>query len=231
MEGIRPTGQRALGGAHCPVPIFLLFDSKAILSRMDCEYSDGNLAASYHRRGTSANFLKMLPFRKIYHVGPFDQSMKSEIVFHRNAEVIIPNELDLSALRFIVCRSPAEMETLIYLLPLNTWEQWHDKILVEGRLDLFELRWTFVERVDLSKDSAIFNFSPDTRTPGPYQAEIELVDQGTGRNYSKIMQGFTVQKSWSIKIPSNVSSYTFQLKLDGDLAYMNSYSGIDDIPF
>jgi hypothetical protein len=231
MEGIRPIGQRALGGAHCPVPIFLLFDSKAILSRMHCEYSDGNLAAGYHRTGTSANFLKMLPFRKIYHVGPFAPSKRAEIVFHRNAEVIIPNELDLSALRFIVCRSQAEMETFIYLLPASTWGKWHDKILVEGRLDLFELRWTFIERVELSKDVAIFNFSPDTRTPGPYQAEIELVDQETGRNYSKTVQDFTVQNSWSIKIPPNISSYTFQLKLDGDLAYINSYSEADDIPF
>ncbi len=38
-EGIRPTKERELGGAHCAVPVFLLFDSYQILSRIDSCFS------------------------------------------------------------------------------------------------------------------------------------------------------------------------------------------------
>ena len=44
-EGFRPQEQR-WQGAHCPVPIYFLFDSRAVLSHVDSQFTDGNLAAS-----------------------------------------------------------------------------------------------------------------------------------------------------------------------------------------
>jgi hypothetical protein len=43
-EGFRPSDQRELG-AHCPVPVYFLFDSFQVLSREDSLFSGGNLAS------------------------------------------------------------------------------------------------------------------------------------------------------------------------------------------
>ncbi len=42
-EGIRPPTQQYLE-SHCPVPIFLLFDSVEVLTRQETRFSDGSLA-------------------------------------------------------------------------------------------------------------------------------------------------------------------------------------------
>lgn len=223
MEGIRPKQDRQLG-AHCPVPVFLLFDSKEILTRADCQFSDGNLAAhGGHKIGSDVSFLSNLPFKQIYHVGSYNPRTDSSIKYHRNAEVIVPRELDLSALRHIVCRSPAELDSLVYLLSSDAWNRWKDKLYPEGKLDLFERRWSFVEKVDLTNKQIVFHFSPDSRTPGPFRVQIELTDMETGNTYDKTLEGFDCRKTWRIRLPSGVSAYVVQLKLDGDLAYKNEF--------
>lgn len=43
-EGFRPEGQRELG-AHCPVPVFFLFDAESVLCRADSLFTPGSGAA------------------------------------------------------------------------------------------------------------------------------------------------------------------------------------------
>ena len=43
-EGFRPVSRLELG-AHCPVPVYLLFDAYQVLSRQDSRFTEGNLAA------------------------------------------------------------------------------------------------------------------------------------------------------------------------------------------
>ena len=48
--------------AHCPVPVFFLFDSTQILTRQDSRFSDGNLGASRSRIFSTTNDLESLPW-------------------------------------------------------------------------------------------------------------------------------------------------------------------------
>jgi hypothetical protein len=97
-EGIRPVHQRSLD-SHCPVPVFLLFDSLDILTRQSTLFSDRSLAKAAVGVGDSAvEFLK-LPFQKIYHNTWFEPDQHDEIVACRHAEVIVPRSLDLDALK------------------------------------------------------------------------------------------------------------------------------------
>ncbi len=230
-EGIRPF-QMLKYGAHCPVPVFFLFDSAEILTRVGSCFSDGNLASSQYRFGNDAGFLRALPFNKIYHTGYFDTHQNNDLIFHRNAEVIVPKELDLSALRYILCRSPAERDSFLHLLPTRVWDNWYKKIFVEGRLVLFERRWTFVERVDLSEKGVTFHFSPDTKTPGPFKLYFELIDTNNGQKHSLIKENFYTNshQKWEVQVPEEVSSYSVKLKLDENLAYANEFFH-SDIPF
>jgi hypothetical protein len=116
-EGFRPIGQRGSLQAYCPMPVVFLFDAVAVLTRADTLFSDGNLAVANVGVGDDAAFFEMLPFEDIYHSSPLSEAEKRSIVYHRHAEVVIPDELDLSALRRIWCRSPAEQQTLQILCP------------------------------------------------------------------------------------------------------------------
>jgi len=100
--------------AHCPVPIFFLFDSGSILTRADSFFSDGSLASPRAQIFQSAKALVNLPWTRIYHNSWFDVNKGRDIVFRRGAEVIVPNRLDLGSLRYIYCRSEAERETLLF---------------------------------------------------------------------------------------------------------------------
>ena len=114
-EGFRPKGQWALN-SHCPVPVYLLFRAHNVLSRADCLFTDGNVASGTIPM-TNIDDLRQIPFEIVYHDSWFEQGHRQTIVYHRNAEVLIPERLELGAVWAIVCRSQAEYETLIYLLP------------------------------------------------------------------------------------------------------------------
>ena len=125
-EGFRPIDSIRLG-AHCPVPIYLLFDSIAVLSRQDCLFTDGNVASGATPMKTIDELVAM-PFQHIYHDRRFDPAYRPKIVYHRNAEVLIPQRLDLRAVQNIFCRSQAEYETLLNLLPTAARSRWASKI-------------------------------------------------------------------------------------------------------
>lgn len=81
--------------AHCLVPVFFLFDSATILTRRDCQFSDGGLNSPAARVFSTAKELEKLPWRKIYHTSWYnpDSAEESDIAFRRNAEVIVPQKL------------------------------------------------------------------------------------------------------------------------------------------
>lgn len=228
-EGIRPVGQRQLD-AHCPVPVFLLFDSRSILTRSVCEFSDVSGASQIASIGCDAQFLKSLPFRKIYHRDAYDIVANYDIKLHRHAEVLIPGELDLSDLRYIFCRSPAEKETLLHLLPTHVRQKRAKTVFVEGKRNLFEKHWTFVERVELSADRLVFHFSPDTLTPGPFEARLTLVDLDSGASRTKSIPDFYAAEPRIENFSRKRESYEVKLELDDNLAYANRFV-LDDIPF
>ena len=157
-EGFRPVGKRELN-SHCPVPVYLIFDALAVLSRTDSCFSDGNLGSPYANVSRDVSFLIQILFNFVYHDTWFDRSERDQIVHHRNAEVLVPQRMGLESLRFIGCRSEAEYTTLLHLLPPESHSRWVGKIGVLSNLHLFHQRWTFVEQVDMSVEKIVFNFN------------------------------------------------------------------------
>jgi hypothetical protein len=151
QEGIRPPAIQ-VHGAHCPVPVFLLFDSRSMLTRDECLFTRGNLKTRGHEPGRSARFLSSIDFHSVYHDGPFSPEERNRVIFSRNAEVLFPDSVDLEELKWIVCRSGAEKQTLLHLLGDDAGE-WNELIRLEARSErLFERRWTYVEDVRLLDD-------------------------------------------------------------------------------
>ncbi|MCI0697215.1 hypothetical protein L0337_35070 [candidate division KSB1 bacterium] len=90
------------------------------------------------------------------HNSAFSSEQRDKIIFHRNAEVLIPSSLPLEpALKFIACRSTAEWQTLLHLLPVDLHQQWIPYIRL-GEQGLFERKWTYIEDVVIVDDKMNF---------------------------------------------------------------------------
>lgn len=213
-------------GAHCPVPVFFLFDAGRILGRSDCRFSDGGLGNPRARVLSSADDLRGLPWRKIYHIGGYDRSRAEDcdIAFRRNAEVIVSNSVDMSALRYIYCRSAAERETLLCLIGPELRQRFLERVYASNRVELYERKRTFVEAARLRADGARFHFSPDTAAPGPFRFCLELVVGDT----QYVLEEASLELGpgryvYRVSYPRSFAAYTIRLQLDEHLAYQNTY--------
>jgi len=216
--------------AHCPVPVFFLFDSAEILARDNCYFSNGNLGSQKAQILSRADELELLPWKKIYHIGWIDHSQaeESDIVFRRQAEVVVPRRLDLNALCYIYCRSDAERETLLHLLPTDLRNRYQGKIIATSRSDLFYRKHTFIETVRLSSKAAYVQFSPETKSPGPFRLRVDF-ETASRRRYMEA-ENFELGLNYKETILLPAPNYTISLSLDGHLAYANTYEETE-IPF
>lgn len=227
-EGFRPLGQRGSLNAYCPMPIVLLFDAASILTRDDSQFSDGNLASRDAEVGRSAEFFEHLPFREIYHDSPLTDDEKRSVIYHRHAEVIVPDELDLTALRRIWCRTPAEQETLQALVPSTSWAMFSSRVGSSPRPNLFHRQWSFVERVDLSANRIAIHLNPWSRTQGPFSARVEVSEEPGGQVGSWANPGFHPeprQSTLTLSFASQRPRYSVRFWLDEFLAYAGAYVG------
>ena len=232
-EGFRPLSMQPLG-SHCPIPVYLIFDALSVLSRSDCEFTDGNLAAGATPEHKIAT-LKQMPFQFIYHDSWFDQSNKSTIIYHRNAEVLIPQQLDLQPVRMILCRSQAEYQTLLHLLPISVRNRWANKIGVVPGLHLFHNKWSFVQQVDLSNSAILFRFNPNTVTPGPFDASVAITEcpmSVKSQCYTWHNNQLHALEPLQLSLANirNPNDYSISLLLDDHLAYEGRYEH-DELPF
>lgn len=230
-EGFRPIGQRARN-SHCPVPVYLIFDALAVLSRANSCFSDGNLGSSYPKVDRTVSFLQQIPFEFVYHDTRFDQSERNQIVYHRHAEVLVPQRMSLDGLWHIVCRSDAEYKTLLHLLSPETRSSWVSKIGVLSSLQLFHQQWTFVEQVDMSTQRIAFRFNRSTCTPGPFDTRVEIEETETAMKYHWHNEAYQCNQELTLSLSSlrDPSDYTARLFLDDHLAYEDRFQG-DDLPF
>lgn len=226
-EGIRPFAQREMH-AHCPVPVAFLFDAKHVLGMVGTQFSDGNLASSRARIGDDASFLHQLPFPTIYHNGWFSPEERDEIVFRRQAEVIVPQELSLAGLRHVYVRSIAEYETFFTILERDdrvasdVFSRLLPMTRVNSRASLFHNRWTYVERVDVIQNSIRITFNPSTETPGPFTATFSCESKASGETWTDTATNVLATGTRWYSIPASFrgNPFWFTLRLDGCLAYL-----------
>ena len=224
-EGFRPPPDRQLN-AHCPMPIYFIFDSKAVLSHIDVRFTEGSLATDPAPDILSgAAGLEQMPFDRVYHDVAFPMSERSNLIFHRHAEVVVPSQLDLSALRYVACRSQAEYETFFYLLPQNARMHWRNKIRIDSRKSVFFKRWTYVESAELSRSRITLRFNEFSETPGPFHAAVYVTDTISRERFSWPDILLTANKPLQIDLDSigPLRDYSAHLTLDGQIAFVGRY--------
>ena len=238
VEGIR-TPEELTYGAHCPVPVYFIFNAFPILSQESTKFSNGNLSVGDVKVSDSVDFYLNLPFDKIYHdrrLPDDNEEEKKSIIFHRHAEVMIPQSMDLDHLRFIYFRSKAEFQTLSYWLKLNgSHELWHSKIGIDEKSNLFFSRWLFVQDVSMNASQIVIKLNPPenpnmiTMKCNITNPELNLdcrwdVNLGPATNYNAPF-------AFNLQAIGNPLKYEFTIWLDGNLAFQNYYNEAHNDPF
>ena len=105
--------------ANCPVPIFFLFDAVKTLEYPGVYFVERGAAGYRTERWKSgADSFSKLKFDYIFHNGP---TQIGEIFKQRRSEVLREGGIPLSGLlRRIVCRTPAEMQTVLWLIKTHS---------------------------------------------------------------------------------------------------------------
>lgn len=231
VEGVQSRDQKTkYPELTTPCIVFLLFDALAILKRDDVRFSAGNLARANTPLLSGADNYRTLPWEQIYHTGSIPSELTDEIVFHRSAEVVIPRQLDLSSLRHIVCRSPAEKETLLALLPTPTADKFADLITASARRTLFYNHHTYALKADLTTDAITIHVSPETQSLGPFDLRITVTT--LKGEFSRLDPGFIIdRRNPVIHIPLKrpLRSYDVKVELDANLLYLGSFDGPDTL--
>lgn len=227
-EGFRPQSQLEIG-AHRPMPIVLIFSSIPILTATGTVFTSGNAATWHADRGDDIKFFRGIPFESVYHDSAFRGSEKREIVHRRCAEVLVPHQLDLEHLKHIFCRSRAEYETLLDLLPSATRKIFSKRIGISDRVH--HRRWSFVESVDMTENRIRIQFSPASMTPGPFDTRVVISDLA-GKQLGRWRDAaFTANGTLGFPLQKlgNPTAYRLSITLDGALAYQGHFSAIETL--
>lgn len=230
-EGFKPKCH-IQNNAHCPLPVFLLFDFVKLLSSPHSSFSSGNIASSCADIYHDIQDLEKLEFQYIYHRGYIQDPLNTRhVVYCRHAEVLVPNELDIyEYLSYVCVRSEAEKETLLHELPRDIGEELGDKLLVRTN-GLFEPRRLYVERVELLGGSIHITFSMPTTETYNFKTIVTNMDTGMKRERETgeiILDNTQV----TIRLEDEYVGHkiAFRLEIDGHLAYVNIFDNhTDDI--
>ena len=234
-EGIRPASKIEYE-AHMPVPIYLVFSAK-LLAEEGISFTRGRLGW-FSEVGSSVGFLSQTDFRDVYHsswVGPPGSPGRGRILNARNSEVLAKDSLSLEYVRYVVCRSEAERDTLLSLLTDSARHRWISRVVVdEGSWGLFHRRATYVRDAELTASNSRFAFFSDRRRDwrGPFEMIIvwDYGNQSAFYSKSGFFAGVDPLK-FNLGVPRE--HYTVRVELDGNLAYFSEYSSVDDfvLPF
>lgn len=216
-EGIRPQEDR-WEGAHCPVPVFFLFDALSLMGRDDAQYSDGNMGAGRVSYGPGRSDFEAIPFTKVFHDGRFDKDANPEITYHRNAELLIPGEVNLNALGWVACRSHAERATLLYLVSPAAKRLWEKQIRV-GDSTIFQKEWAFVDRVDVGDRRFVFFFNPESKCSRDLDSRV-VVTRPDGSTF-EILGHPNHRGRYAIKLKKDYPYLDVALFFEDSLAYSN----------
>ncbi|KRL14366.1 DarT ssDNA thymidine ADP-ribosyltransferase family protein [Schleiferilactobacillus perolens] len=254
-EGFQIAANRSQLHADCPIPIFFLFDLATLLSSSEALFTAQSLAI----HGEADFFhapeqFQQLPFAKIFNnralLGTPQENR--DIIHHRQAEIVIPNQLDLTDLKYLVVRTQAERETLTQLLhDRNVFK--FDSLIRVGDETIFFKDRNFIDQVQLTANE----INVDARTNEAYPRSwgldtIYALDGAARENYLNYRMYFTFQDGhtamWpgpkqnallknhtTIQLPKNQQSYVVEIQLDDHIAYRGSYQSArqlsDDLPF
>ncbi len=223
IEGIRrPTECQYGPAAHAPMLVMFALDAKSILTMPATRFSDINMQRDEARDGDTDAFFQAIDFSKVYHEGSFGGD--ASIANHRAAEVLCQSPLALAEhLKWIVCRSEAERETLIYMAGAEG-RALRRKVVTSDDGKVFEKKYAFVDKVYASPEGVSFGLNP-RQDRAALKVRIEVHDADGELVFDEIYNQISARPEnggiWISKIKLGDGAHRVQIHVDDHLAYQN----------
>lgn len=189
-EGYKPEAVRHKDykDANCPVPVFFLFDAVKTLEYPGVYFVEKGAAGrdiETWRSGPEA--YATLNFAKIFHHG--NEGYTPDISKYRRTEVLREGGIPLAGLlRRIICRSPAEAQTLLNLMQkrcpreYDTYKHLIISPTVDIRSRMFNMHGIYVRAVKSTPERAMIEFNEsrlrydyNTSRKGPVPIQMKSI--------------------------------------------------------
>jgi len=223
IEGIRRPVECQYGAAaHAPVLVMFALDARSILTIPTTRFSDINMQRDEARDGDTDDFFATIDFTRVYHEGSFGGD--ATIANHRAAEVLCSSPVLLADhLKWIVCRSEAERETLIHMAG-QAGRALRPKIVTSDDGKVFEKRFAFVEKVYASPEGVSFNLSP-RHDGAPLKVRVQIHDNQArlvfDQTYGQLRARSENGGGWISRVTLADGLHEVQIHIDDHLAYQN----------
>lgn len=223
IEGIRRPNECQYGpAAHAPVLVMFALEARSILTMPTTRFSDINMQRDDARDGHNDAFFATIDFNKVYHEGNFGGD--ASIGNHRAAEVLCHSPLILADhLKWIVCRSEAERETLIHMAG-PAGRALRRNIVTSDDGKVFEKRFAFVEKVYASSEGISFHLSP-RHDASPLKVRVEVhndeADLVFDETYGRLAARPDNGGGWIANVDLEDGFHRVQIHIDDQLAYQN----------
>lgn len=185
-------------------------------------FSDINMQRDEARDGNDDAFFSTIDFAKTYHEGGFGGD--ASIGHHRAAEVLCESPLLLTDhLKWVVCRSEAERETLLHLAG-TAGRALRPKVVTSDDGKVFEKRFAFVEKVYVSPEGVSFNLSPRHDWARlKVRIQVEHAERGAvfDETYPTLLARSENGGGWISRTPLRDGNYLVRIHVDDHLAYEN----------
>ena len=162
-EGYKPVEVRKTDiNANCPIPVFLCLGVNETLQLPGTKFAERGISGLHNDIKEGLEEFQKLEFSKIYHDGWFLPEDR-EIIEYRQSEVIREGGFPIwLLLKWIICRTQAERETLLFLLrqcSIRLYNTYKDRILYEPRLRCFYNNGIFVKSVNIVNNDLLVSFN------------------------------------------------------------------------
>jgi hypothetical protein len=216
---------------HAPVLVMFVFDIKQIMQGQGVLLSDGNVQSDITKIGDDDWFFKTLDFNQIYHEGPLPNDLtRTEVTRARCAEVLTPSPLPLEAtLKYVLCRSSAERETLLHMMSPSARETWQSRIGVVSKPGVFEDRYCYVQTFDGSANSIRYTLKPRNDGQSVW-VKVQVKDNMDRPVIRTPEEKLDPSKKWQVRCSLADGLYHASIYLEGCLAYRSVFE-VDDLPF
>lgn len=225
-EGIKSEHRSYEILAHCPIPIFLLFDGEKVLSDSNTKFVEKNLALNPPKKSRIDDLLKF-DFDKIFHNGPTGGDR--DIIEKRHAEVLIYEKYDLTNLKLIVARSEAERETLLNMIEALNIDLDTTKFLVDRNSILYHKSRAYIDYVELEDSYIKIGFSGFYTLKEQDEVILELNNYLEVRK--KIIEPSKCKNGLRLNLGTNLEDYELQIKVNSKTIYLGKFRKQSNLPF
>ncbi|MFL7902586.1 DarT ssDNA thymidine ADP-ribosyltransferase family protein [Azospirillum argentinense] len=219
-EGIKCLTDPYRYPCHMSVPIMLAFDAASVLTAPETAFTDRNFAHQIVP-GHDEAYFDQINFNDVYHDRPTSADRNNEIQDRRMAEVVFPGNLTLEGhLRFIICRSVFDRDTLIYLLGPTAAQYRRLMIVEQVRGSTFFHKGLYIKSISVSGGRLHVGLKPPDQMPTNGRYDVAVTRIENGQHFAMAAGEIDANiPAFNVTLPQKNKVTHVGINLEGVLAY------------